>query len=140
MGTLQLRAEFFDVLLDLAVEFRLPIRLSGESSQRNIGFPFRTLATNEGVLFPDHFVNIPGGVGSRPVIDKVLRDLRPGVTEVLLHPAIDTPELRTLAPDWQARVDDHQYVVHDGTVRSILDDEAVHLIGYRALRDLQRAA
>ena len=44
MGTLQLRPEFFDVYLDLAVEFDLPLRLSGESTQELIGFPFRELA------------------------------------------------------------------------------------------------
>src|SRR3954467_8584712 len=63
MGTLQLRPEFFDVQLDLAVEFGLPVRLSGESTQRNIGFPFRDLARDAGVLFPDHLVVLPG-VGS----------------------------------------------------------------------------
>ncbi len=29
MGTMQIKSEFFDVYLDLAVEFRLPLRLSG---------------------------------------------------------------------------------------------------------------
>ena len=47
MGTLQLRPEFFDVYLDLAVEFGLPLRLSGASSERAIGFPFRRLAAEE---------------------------------------------------------------------------------------------
>jgi predicted glycoside hydrolase/deacetylase ChbG (UPF0249 family) len=60
MGALQLRPEFFDIYLDLAVEFRLPIRLSGASTERTIGFPFRKLAEDEGVLFPDHFVHVRG--------------------------------------------------------------------------------
>ena len=44
MGTLQLRPEFFDIYLDLAVEFALPLRLSGGSTERIVGFPFRKLA------------------------------------------------------------------------------------------------
>src|SRR3954454_4039403 len=60
MGTLQLRPEFFDVYLDLAVEFQLPLRLSGASSERAIGFPFRRLAAEQGVLFPDHFIQVRG--------------------------------------------------------------------------------
>ena len=140
MGTLQLRPEFFDIYLDLAVEFRLPLRLSGASSERSIGFPFRRLATEEGVVFPDHLVNVPGGVGSRRVIERTLMDLRPGVTEVLLHPAVDTAELRVLAPDWASRVDDHDFVVHDGGIRTMIERGGIHLIGYRQLRDLQRAA
>jgi hypothetical protein len=70
----------------------------------------------------------------------VLRDLRPGVTEVYVHPAIDTDELRAVAPDWSARVDDHAYVVHDGGLRTMIQRSGVKLIGYRQLRDVQRAA
>src|SRR3954470_13975557 len=64
MGALQFRPEFFDIYLELAVDFRLPLRLSGASTERSIGFPFRRLAAEEGVLFPDNLVSIPG-VGTR---------------------------------------------------------------------------
>jgi predicted glycoside hydrolase/deacetylase ChbG (UPF0249 family) len=138
MGTLQLRPEFFDVYLELAVEFQLPIRLSGASSERSVGFPFRRLAAEEGVVFPDHFVYVRG-MGSRRAIERALFDLRPGVTEVYVHPAVDTRELRALAPDWAARVDDHDLVTSDHALRSLADRAGVTFIGYRALRDLQRA-
>jgi predicted glycoside hydrolase/deacetylase ChbG (UPF0249 family) len=139
MGTLQLKPEFFDVYLELAIDFGLPLRLSGASSERLVGFPFRRLAAEAGVLFPDQFVVVPG-VGSRRFIEKVVLDLRPGVTEVYVHPAIDTPELRALAPDWAARVDDHDLVVRDGSLRTLIERSGVKLIGYRQLRDVQRAA
>jgi predicted glycoside hydrolase/deacetylase ChbG (UPF0249 family) len=93
MGTLQLRPEFFDVYLELAVEFELPLRLAGASAERVAGFPFRRLAEEEGVVFPDHFLHVAGR-GTRRVLERALADLRPGVTEVYAHPAIDTPELR----------------------------------------------
>ena len=139
MGTLQLRPEFFDVYLELAVEFCLPLRLSGASSERAIGFPFRRLAAEEGVVFPDHLVTVPG-VGTREVLEKVLAGVRPGVTEVYAHPAVDAAELRALAPDWELRVDDHRLLVDDQGVRDRLEQEGVQLIGYRELRDLMRAA
>jgi predicted glycoside hydrolase/deacetylase ChbG (UPF0249 family) len=138
MGTLQLRPEFFDVYLELAAEFRLPIRLSGASSERLIGFPFRRLAAEEGVVFPDHFVYV-NGVGSRRTIEKAVFDLRPGVTEIYVHPAADTAELRALAPDWANRVDDHHLMTHDTGLRTILERTGARLIGFRELRDLQRA-
>ena len=72
MGTLQLRPEFFDVYLDLAVEFRLPVRLSGASTERLIGFPHRQLAAERGVVFPDHFLRVAGGVGSRSTIESAI--------------------------------------------------------------------
>jgi len=138
MGTLQLRPEFFDVYLELAVDFRLPLRLSGASSEKTVGFPFRRLAAEEGVLFPDHFIYVRG-VGTRKVLERALFDLRPGVTEVYCHPAVDTDELRALAPDWPNRVDDHDLCVRDHQVRALAERAGVTFIGYREIRDLQRA-
>jgi predicted glycoside hydrolase/deacetylase ChbG (UPF0249 family) len=138
MGTLQLRPEFFDVYLELAIDFALPLRLSGASSERAIGFPFRRLAADEGVVFPDHWVIAPGGNGARRSLERALSDLRPGVTEVSLHPAVDTGELRALAPDWALRVDDHDVLTGDRTIATLAQRVGATLIGYRPLRDLMR--
>ncbi len=138
MAAFQLRPELFDVYLDMAVEYQLPIRLSSESTQRNIGFPFRRLAAEEGVLFPDHLVSV-GVVGSRKVIERAVFDLEPGVTEVQVHPATDTPELRSISETWAGRVDDLDLVT-GAELRSLLERAGVTLVGYRALRDAQRAA
>jgi chitin disaccharide deacetylase len=139
MGTLQLRPEFFDVYLELAVEFQVPLRLAGSSAERVAGFPFRRLAEEEGVVFPDHFLHVAGR-GTRRVLERALADLRPGVTEVYAHPAIDTPELRALAPDWPARVDDHDLLARDHDLPAMAERLGVTFIGWRALRRLQRAA
>jgi chitin disaccharide deacetylase len=138
MGTLQLRPEFFDVYLELAVDFDLPVRLSGTSSEKAVGFPFRRLATEEGILFPDNFVYVRT-LGSRRALERVLFDLRPGVTEVYLHPSLDTPETRALTPDWAARVDDHAVLTEDSDIRELAARAGAVLVGYRELRDLQRS-
>jgi hypothetical protein len=132
-----MKPEFFDVYLELAVDFGLPIRLSGASSERSVGFPFRRLAADEGVVFPDHFVYVRGR-GSRRILERVVHDLRPGVTEIYVHPAVDSAELRALAPDWAACVDDHDLVVHDASLRTMLERGGIRRIGYRELRELQR--
>jgi predicted glycoside hydrolase/deacetylase ChbG (UPF0249 family) len=139
MGTLQLRPEFFDIYLELAVDFGLPLRLSGASTERLIGFPFRRLAEEEGVVFPDHFVYVQG-VGSRKAVEQALFDLPPGVTEVYVHPAVDTAEVRAIADDWSARVDDHHLVTSDSGLRALIERSGAELIGFRELRDLQRSA
>ncbi|MCP4434139.1 MAG: ChbG/HpnK family deacetylase [Actinomycetia bacterium] len=138
MGTLQLRPEFFDVYLDLAVDFGLPVRLGGASTQEAVGFQFRELAAEEGIVAPDHLVVVPG-VGSRRSVERAVRDLRPGVTEVYLHPATDNPELRSLAPDWADRVDDHHLLTNDSEMRATVERSGIVLIGWRELRELQRA-
>lgn len=138
MGTLQLRPEFFDIYLGLAVDYQLPLRLSGASTEALVGFPFRRLAAEEGVLFTDHFV-VVNSVGSRERVERLLSDLQPGVTEVYVHPAADTPELRALASDWSGRVDDLELMVNDADLRTTIEQSGIRLIGWRALRDLQRA-
>jgi hypothetical protein len=71
------------------------------------------------------------------LLDSLSR-LRPGVTEIYLHPVADGPELR--AYDKAAadiRAGDHVNLLDD-ELRAILEDRAVRLISYRPLRDLQR--
>jgi predicted glycoside hydrolase/deacetylase ChbG (UPF0249 family) len=137
LGVLQFRPEFFDVYLELAVEFRLPLRLPGARSEPRAGFPFRTLAADEGVLFPDDVVSTTG-VRARQTLLSALSFLSPGVTEVHLRPAVASDELTALAPDWQARVDDHDLLVGDKELRAALDEHGVQLVGYRPLRELMR--
>ena len=137
MGTLQLRPEFFDVYLDLAIEFRLPLRMAGASVEHTAGFPFRQLAAAEGVVFPDSFVYV-NGVGSRATLAAVAGSLRPGVTELYVHPAVDTPELRAITDRWEARVDDLDLVAPGGALADALSASGARLIGWRGLRELMR--
>ena len=136
MSALQLRPEFFDIYLELAVDFGLPFRMAGGSSEALVGFPFRRLAAEEGVISPDHFIY--AHVGSRRAVERALMDLRPGVTEVYFHPAVDTDELRASHPDWPGRVEAHAALCSDPSLADLIDRAGATLIGYRPLRDLQR--
>jgi len=139
LSAITLRPEFFDVYLDLAVEFQLPIRLPSTISETQAGFPFRRLAAEEGVVFPDHFDH-SWNAGSRDRVFTALRDLRPGVTEIHVQPAIDTAEVRALAPESaQGWIDDLTLVTADTSLRALIDVPGVVLIGYRDLRTAMRA-
>ena len=105
LGAVELRPEFFDVVLALAVDFRLPLRLPGADQQHNTGFPFRQLAAEEGILSPDRLVRVSRGHSAKAALDQLLSDMPPGVTEVVLRPASDSAELRAIMPDWPARVE-----------------------------------
>ena len=63
-----------------------------------------------------------------------------GVTEIYIHPAVDTAEVRAIADDWAARVDDHDLVTNDSGLRTLIERSGAELIGFRELRDLQRSA
>lgn len=140
LSAITLRPEFFDVYLDLAVEFDLPIRLPSTVSTEAAGFPFRDLAAEEGVVFPDHFDH-DWRAGSRDRVYSAISSLPAGVSEIHVQPAIDTAEVRALAGDVaEGWIDDLDLVVNDATLRTLLRESGAVLIGYRELRDAMRSA
>ncbi len=135
MSALNLRPDFFDVYLELAVEFALPMRMPDAHEEHRAGFPFRRLAGEEGIVFADHYVGAP--VGGRRVIEKALFDLPPGVTEIRFHPAVDSDELRAACLDWAGRVEDHA-LAWDPALRDLLQRAGAVMVSHRDLRELQR--
>ena len=162
LDAVQLKPEFFDAFLDLAEEFSLPLRLPDANAQRFAGFPLRELAAERGVVSPDRVI-LTGAMGrgepGRPVplakaslesrepddarveaqVAELVAGLEPGVTEVCLRPALDTPELRAAAPDWPERTADRCLLVGEAALAKAVDAAQVKLLGYRHLRELMRA-
>ena len=138
LTAITLRPEFFDVYLELAVEFRLPIRLPSTITAEQAGFPFRNLAADEGVVFPDHF-NHDWRSGSRERVYGEVRALQPGVTEIHVQPAIDTLEARALTEASAGWIDDYELVTNDPQLVELLAASGAVLIGFRQLRDAMRA-
>lgn len=139
LTAITLRPEFFDIYLELACEFRLPIRLPSSISADQAGFPFRKLAAEEGIVFPDFFDH-DWRTGSRERVFRSLKNLQPGVTEIHVQPCIDTPEIRALGPIAEGWVDDYELVVNDRELREAIKESRATLIGFRELRDLMRSS
>ena len=139
LSAITLRPEFFDVYLELAFEYRLPIRLPSTVTAEHAGFPFRQLAAAEGVVFPDHFDHDWRAGSSDRVFDAIAA-LQPGVTEIHIQPAIDTPEVRAFAGDaadgWVADLE----LATSDALRTALDASGAVTIGFRELRAAQRGA
>ena len=139
LSAITLRPEFFDIYLELAVEFALPIRLPSTITAEQAGFPFRDLATAENILFPDHFDH-DWRAGSRERVVQAILQLQPGVTEIHIQPAIDTPEIQALGDTAIGWVDDLALVTTDSEFISLVKNSGATLIGYRDLRSAMRAA
>jgi predicted glycoside hydrolase/deacetylase ChbG (UPF0249 family) len=137
LTAITLRPEFFDIYLELACEFRLPIRLPSTITPEQAGFPFRQLASDEGVLFPDHFDH-DWRPGSRNRVMAALRRLDPGVTELHVQPAIDTPEVWALTPNAEHWIDDLDFVTDEPALRDAIEAADAELIGFRELRAAMR--
>jgi predicted glycoside hydrolase/deacetylase ChbG (UPF0249 family) len=132
------RPEIFDVYLELAVELGLPLRLADAAAERSTGFPFRKLAADEGVLMPDRVIRLRRDA-PKESFRQAVAGLQPGLTEIVVAPGIDTPELRALDDEWACRVEEHETLVTDTTVKLEVERSGARLIGYTPLRTAQRA-
>lgn len=140
MGTMQLEARFYAIMLELAARYRLPIRMIGAKAEEVAGFPARALAAEGGILHADYTIDLwrrpPETLANR------LQDLRPGVTELFLHPVEDGPELRGYdlkADEADIRARDHA-TLSSPAFLEMVEAAGAKLISFAPLRDLQRAA
>ena len=66
--------------------------------------------------------------------------IKPGhISYLIFHPALDTPELRAICPDWRSRVADYEMLA-SGQIRDHLEQQGVKLIGCRELQNLMPEA
>jgi predicted glycoside hydrolase/deacetylase ChbG (UPF0249 family) len=72
------------------------------------------------------------------VAKKLLSELPVGVSHFILHPSIDTPELRAICPDWRARVANYNAFMSD-ELKKFIEQEDIELIGYRQIRNVMRS-
>lgn len=131
-----LRPEFFDVVLELALDYSLPLRLPSEEVQGDAGFPFRQLALDEGVAVPDRVIVLRGAAA--PDLLELAARLETGVTEIVLRPALDTDELRAQTNDFAERIA-HLEGLCSAAFADALGARGAQRIAWRDLRRLQRA-
>lgn len=140
------------VYFDLAFRYRLPALLvRGEERLPSLGVAdpgmaaamgrLTRAAEAEGLPLVDNILVMPlTPVANRLAhATKMLQELPAGVTCFIIHPAQDTPELRAMAPDWPARVDDLALFQNEAWQQAVRRS-GIQVIGFRPLRDLLRAA
>lgn len=139
----------FDVCATYGLPFRLPRQLR-ETGGRTIPKELHRRAKlrarqaeDRGIVLPDYvtgpeFRLSPGQTYDDMKAESIalLRDLQPGVTEWIAHPALDTEELRSFHGAADKRGMELSFW-RDPEVRTTLDDLGVRLIGWRELRAYQ---
>jgi predicted glycoside hydrolase/deacetylase ChbG (UPF0249 family) len=138
MMVMQFRSDLYDVYLQLAEEFRLPVRMLSDEGAFRPGFEVRDRAEAKGVLFNEHIV-FPWPRRTRDVFSEAIPNLPAGVTEILAHPVLDGDELRGYDTD-NADIRVHDSVcLTDPTLLDLLDRNNIKRVSFREIRDLQRA-
>ena len=143
MGTLQLEPRYIQVYQQLAVEFDVPLRMPSQATAAAFGFPdLRKRFAGKGIVFPDYFVYDElkdEKKGVKQFWLNIVRNLKPGVTELYIHAAKPTEELRNITNSWKTRSEEYETFTNDAEMRQLVTDMGIIRIGYRKLRDLQRA-
>ena len=142
MGTLLLNPEYVKSYLQLAIEFNLPFRMASQETLAHLGHPeLRNIFASKGILFPDYFVYDElkdEKADVRSFWLKMVKNLKPGVTELYIHAGIPNDELKAITASWSTRAQEFETFTHDDEMKRIVADQKIILIGYRPLRDLQR--
>ncbi len=138
MNVMQARSDLSDIYLDLAEEFRLPVRMLPPGHAEKSEFQGRQRAERQRVLFNEHSI-YPWPRRTKDVFFEEIAKLPPGVSEIFAHPVLDGEELRAYDTDnADIRVHDAACLT-DPAVAALLDEHGIKRISFRALRELQRA-
>ena len=142
MGTLQYDPRYLQMYVQLAVEFDLPVRMASQETMTRNGHPeLRDQIAAKGILFPDHFIYDElkeEGKGVKAFWLRVVKDLKPGITELYIHAALPSDELKAITGSWRTRSEQCELFAHDEEMKQLVAGQNIILIGYRPLRDLQR--
>jgi len=137
-GALFSAPALFDVVVELALEARLPLRLPDPIDAGSFGFPLHALADERGVVRPDFVCHSDSGVLDSP--EAFVASLREGVTELVTRPALETDELRALAPDADRRIADLDGLLGYDALARAASAADVLVLGWATLREAARAA
>jgi hypothetical protein len=79
----------------------------------------------------------PDGSRQMEIARNLLGNLPVGITHFILHPSLDTAELRAIAPDWESRVANYNTFMSD-ELKKFIEREDIKPIGYRPIRNTMR--
>ena len=141
MGTLQYNPDYMKAYLQLALEFNLPVRMAAQKTMEAFGSPeLRKQFEQKGIVFTDYFVydELENYEDVKSFWTNIIKNLRPGVTELYIHASKESEELKAITNSWKTRVQEAATFTSDPDIRKLIADEKVILIGYRPLMELQR--
>ena len=141
--------DFLDIIFDLSKQYALPFRLPRNLPEyyENQLPPERIAKllgladslVNEGFVLPDYLYSVGHGSTYEESFSNYrhfLMNLKPGVTELYIHSANESDEIKAITNAWRDR--DFDYRIFMSTeMKNLIDSLGIHLIGWRDLQQLQ---
>jgi beta-glucosidase len=136
MRTLHQNAALFEVLLRVARAYKIPAAISKELAARPDLAPLLTADD----LIIDRFISIEPDVAAESFYADTLKNLQPGVSELIVHLAYDDSEMRAATddhPNWGAawRQRDFDFLSSDA-FRRLVRENNIKLITWREVGTL----
>lgn len=123
------RADIFEVMLRLAREYGLALRVAGRSWIENV--QSQGLPSND-YDFLDSYLLDP--VDKSASYEQLLRELPVGLSEWAVHPGLDNSELLAIEADSRhVRQRDYDFLMSQAA-QDIVQEEGIMLLDYRALQ------
>ena len=117
MGTLYAKAEFAEKFLQVAAGYNIPANAIDMSDPqvvehfREAGYPITKKMVSYMNQYPlpklDFFASAPGGdtyKEKKQNFMNLVRALKPGLTEIIFHPSVESDNLKSITNSWQQRV------------------------------------
>ena len=142
MGALNYSLSFWPVYLQIAKELNVPLRMPSQSLLDKFGASeIRKQAVDMGLVFTDYLVHGDRGANENVEVywKRILNNLKPGVTELYIHPVVPTDEVQAITGSWRDRSTEFRLFSTDSEIGSILKRQNIKLINYHLLRKLQRS-
>lgn len=137
MGTLYGHIDYMRAFLKVAEEYHIPANVIDVSDPvvlagfRKQGYPItdEAIALFDTYTMPklDNFTSVPTGPTYEAKLENfktLIRALKPGLTEIIFHPSIQTDNLKTITNSWQQRVWEAQ-MFNDPALQKFFKDEGI---------------
>tara|TARA_Y100001980_G_C14556720_1_gene349630 strand:+ start:12485 stop:13486 length:1002 start_codon:yes stop_codon:yes gene_type:complete len=145
MGTLYGHPEYAKRYLKIAMEYGIPANAIDLSNPevvktfRAAGYPI----TDDVVDFMstytlpklDFFTSAPNAKTYEEKVEafkELIRSLKPGLTEIIFHPSVDTEQLKTITGSWQQRVWEAK-MFGDPDLKQFFEDEGIIFTNWKEI-------
>lgn len=138
---------FMDIHIEIAAEYQLPLRFTKNPPPGYKLEQFEKmiqLADRKGIMYPDYVIGLPFVTEPNTTYEQtkqhaiqLIKNIKPGITELLFHPSLASDELKGITDTWQVRQNEYD-LFRDEEVQAIIKEEGIKVIGWRELRDQQR--
>lgn len=140
MGTALSSADFFKAYLKVGREFKIPVFIPG-IVEGGLKVKFDSILTDKEVLVDYILSASPNDMktGFKAFYTQGIKDLKPGLTYLIIHTAYDDAEMKAVTvdhPDWGAawRQEDFNFF-SSPECKQVLKDNNIYVITWKEIRD-----